>query len=68
MDSTSYAETSVSFILAVYLLIYFDESKNITRLPLWSSGQFLATDREVPGSIIGAEMQWVLNGVHSTSC
>jgi len=41
------------------------------RPPLWSSGQFLATDTEVSGSIPGAtrfsEWQWVWNGVHSAS-
>jgi hypothetical protein len=41
------------------------------RLPLWSSGQFLATDPEVLGSIPGASRfslkQWVWNGVHSAS-
>jgi hypothetical protein len=40
---------------------------NCVRPPLWSGGQFLATDLEVPGSIPGAstfsEKQRVWNGV-----
>jgi hypothetical protein len=39
------------------------------RPPLWSSGQFLAVNPEVPDSIPGAtrfsEWQWVWNRVHS---
>jgi hypothetical protein len=42
-----------------------------TRPPTWSSGQFLATDPEVPDLIPGAsrfsEKQRVWNGVHSAS-
>ena len=45
--------------------------RKLMDLPLWSSGQFLATDTEISGSIPGAtrfsEQQWVWNGVHSAS-
>jgi hypothetical protein len=46
-------------------------SRGTIRPPLWSSGQFLATDTEVLGSIPGAsrfsEKRRIWNGVHSAS-
>jgi hypothetical protein len=45
--------------------------KSKERLPLWSSGEFPATDPGVLGSISGAtrfyEKLWVWNGVYSAS-